>query len=61
MNSSQIRSGASLRRTQHFLDVNSDVVGEVNTTRARQKLDAAIATLDATAAEQGTRMREDDN
>jgi hypothetical protein len=58
MNSFQIRSGASLRRSGHFLDENSDVVGEVNTTKARHQLDAAIATLDATAAEQGTRTRE---
>lgn len=58
MNSSQIRSGASLRRAQHFLDVNSSVVGEVNTTKARQQLDAAVAALDATATEQGTRARE---
>jgi ABC-type transporter Mla subunit MlaD len=58
MNSSQIRSSASLRRSQRFLDENSVVVGEVNTTKARHQLDAAVATLDATAAEQGTRTRE---
>jgi hypothetical protein len=58
MNSSQIHRGASLRRSQQYLDVHADVVGAVNSLPARKKLDAAITVLDSVSAVQGTRTRE---
>jgi hypothetical protein len=58
MDAGQIHRGESLRSSQHFLDVHADVVGAVNTSRARQQLDSAVSTLDVVAAEQGTRTRE---
>jgi hypothetical protein len=58
MNTRQIHGSQSLRTSQHFLDEHKDVVGAVNTTKARKQLDAAITTLDAVAAVQGTRTRE---
>lgn len=58
MNTSQIHRGESLRNAQHFLDVHADVVGEVNSTKARKQLDTAITTLDAVTTVQGTKARE---
>ncbi len=49
--------GATLKRVQQFLDSHAGVVGAINQSKGRQMLDAALAESEASAIEQGTRVR----
>ena len=57
MQGTQIHLGQSLRTARDYLVANDDVLGPVNASDARRQLDAAIATLEASAAAQGTSQR----
>jgi hypothetical protein len=58
MKAKQRYAGDTLRRVQQVLDLHANQVGAVNSSDARKQLDAAVAQLDATVAEQGTRTRD---
>ncbi|HVT37498.1 MAG TPA: hypothetical protein VHE78_00500 [Gemmatimonadaceae bacterium] len=58
MKVAQIHLSQSLRRVQQFLDTHADVVGSVNTTDARQRLNTLVTRLAATVDEQGTHTRQ---
>ena len=57
MQGNQMHIGQSLRTAQQFLDAHADVLGTLHTSDARRRLDAAIATLEASTVEQGTSQR----
>jgi hypothetical protein len=58
MRTTQIHLGRSLKGTQQFLDGNAAVVGSVNASEPRKRLDTAVSTFDAAVEEEGARARD---